>query len=91
MLYEICLLRILEQLPNTDQLQQLSRSPTSYVFECTTLVESEVSRATRYFPRQESEFWVEVVMAKQGGIEIRKYRTAEVATGPSPRWRLSVR
>jgi hypothetical protein len=51
---------------------------STYYFDPDTLVENEVSRVLRYLPRQKSEFWVEVIMTKQGGLEIRKYRAAEL-------------
>ena len=51
----------------------------TYCFDPGSFRETEISRSMRYFPRQESEFWVEVIIQKQdAAIETRKYRGSQL-------------
>ena len=61
------------------ELRRTGSACATYYFDPGSFRETEINRSMRYFPRQESEFWVEVIIQKQdAAIETRKYRGSQL-------------
>jgi len=60
-------------------LRRTGNMRVTYYFDPASFRENEVSLSMRYFPRQESEFSVEVIIHKpDAAIETRKYRGSQL-------------